>query len=71
MSETTSSPAQDDGAGVEFHVSYFDDRCNRTVTEILDDETAAYRLADRMVAEEHEWAVVDKIYLKDRAHRAA
>jgi hypothetical protein len=71
MNDADFSQAYPDAEGqLEFHVSYYDDRCMQPATELFDNEIAANRFAARMVQDEHEWAVVDKVYVK-RSRRAA
>jgi hypothetical protein len=58
------SDAQD---GAEyFAVTYLDTDCGRIRTESFDDAAAADRFANRCVAGEDGWAVVDAIRVKER-----
>jgi hypothetical protein len=47
-----------------FEVTYLDADCGRVRTEIFDDEAAAERFANRNVANEDGWAVVDPVPLR-------
>ncbi|WP_211878951.1 hypothetical protein [Pseudarthrobacter albicanus] len=47
-----------------FEVTYWDTDCGRVRTEIFDDAAAAERFADRSVADEDGWAVVDPVPLR-------
>jgi hypothetical protein len=58
----------EDGA-LYFTVTYLDTDCGRIRTESFDDAAAADRFANRCIAGEEGWAVVDAIPAKE--HRAA
>ncbi|WP_427004751.1 hypothetical protein [Pseudarthrobacter sp. H2] len=47
-----------------FEVTYWDADCGRVRTEIFDDAAAAERFADRNIAGEDGWAVVDPVPLR-------
>lgn len=53
-----------------FDVTYLDTDCGRIRTETFDDVLAAERFASRQVADEHGWAVVDAVPVKE-ARKAA
>lgn len=48
-----------------FEVTYLDADCGRIRTETFDDVSDAERFASRRMADEHSWAVVDAVTVKE------
>ncbi|MET1064649.1 MAG: hypothetical protein ABWX85_06730 [Arthrobacter sp.] len=44
-----------------FHVTYLDPDCGRIRIETFDDAADAERFANRHVADEHGWAIIDTV----------
>jgi hypothetical protein len=45
----------------EFHVTYFDADCGRSMTEVFDSMADAQRFANRHCHGEDSWAVIDAV----------
>ncbi len=48
-----------------FEVTYLDTDCGRIRTETFDDVAAAERFASRQAADEHGWATIDAVPVRE------